>query len=98
MIGQFALVEAFGQGEFVIREQLVDKHGMMHHIVVAAELRILIFDGVETVRTGGNNRTMFRCYRFTAVCMSILAGVPVAAFWSIETIAIKGLDIYLGLH
>ena len=38
-----------------IRNELLDELGMVHHFIFSSEFRILVFEGIEAVRTTGND-------------------------------------------
>src|SRR5690349_1231294 len=55
VVGELAAVEAGGQGELAGLDQAVDELGVVDNLVVAAELGVLVLDGVEAVRAGGDD-------------------------------------------
>ena len=54
MVG-YGLLHAVRQRYAALFDEVVNELGMVHHVVVAAELRVLILDGVEAVGARRNN-------------------------------------------
>ena len=77
----------------------------MDHLVVAAKLRILVLDGVEAVRAGGDDRfaivcaAPLACHRRRCVAVAVRAALcSAAASGLIEAVAVQRFDILLRQH
>src|SRR5229473_646602 len=67
----------------------------MQHFIVAAELRVLVLDGIEAVRAGGDNGALSCSYSRRAVAMAVVA---IAGSSGVEAVSVEYFDILLGHH
>src|SRR5487761_2176834 len=99
MVGELAAVEARRQLELASRDQPVNEFGVVHHLEVAAQLRVLVLDRVEAVRAGRHHRLYFvrapRLHADTAIRGAIGSGCAMLALgWPlVEAITLDRLDV-----
>ena len=60
MVGDLAALAGRDRLQAVLADQLVQQLGVVHDGVVAAELRVLVLEGVEAVRTGHDDLALLR--------------------------------------
>src|SRR6266568_1076387 len=97
VVGELALIEAFGEFDLLIGNEPVDENCVVHYFIVATKLRILVLDGVEAVRAGRDDRAMAGRYTGHPITESvpIVSAVLVSC---IEAVAVQYFDILLRHH